>query len=114
MEHMEALVISTKHVRKETGTMLDVSDASDVSGFPRFVGCYGWIVFVSEPGSVITEDGYPDLLACLEWARAQGYDWLRFDGDADTVDALPTYEWDDAETLDMVCDPQDRDHSMNG
>ena len=94
------LDISTSHVSEKTAQLLEEMgiDAELVGDRPRLIthrkGDYGWLVYVPSEHSGETDPGFPsDLRACMEHARSLECDWIMFDRDGVTIDALPTYEW---------------------
>jgi len=103
---MRAPVICTNHVDQVTMKVLSDCDAGNDNDFDLTVIPYPEGVMVRVPGSWVCrgqgaddEEGPEEgvmpeaLLACLKWAGAHGFDWLRFDRDADEVDGLPTFDW---------------------
>ncbi|CAB4892370.1 unannotated protein [freshwater metagenome] len=60
---------------------------------------YGWWVWVP-PARVVDGDEReelraeaPCLLNLIDYARAQGCDYLRLDADGAAIDGLPTFQW---------------------
>lgn len=53
----------------------------------------GFFISVNMLGDLDDSDDYPNLTACVEFARAHDFTWLRFDQDSDTIEELPSYEW---------------------
>lgn len=53
---------------------------------------YCWKAAEVSPYHAGPED-WPGLMAVAAWAEGRGYDWVRFDRDADTVPGLPRWEW---------------------
>jgi hypothetical protein len=54
---------------------------------------HGFIVYAHDERA---SDGFDDLWAVLQFARAQGCDYVMFDADASTLPeaaGLPTWEW---------------------
>ena len=95
------LDISTAHVSEETAGKLGDALQQWLETAPfiaytksRHNDEYGWWVYVpSEPGREM-EPGFPaDLKTCMEHARSLGCDWIMFDRDGVTIDALPDYDW---------------------
>jgi hypothetical protein len=86
------MVISTTHIKRETGDWLDRSKvyASEHE--------YGWFVWVDE--DVVKNNGedgsgeeWPaDLVACLRHAHENECTWLNLDRDGNIGD-LPKYDW---------------------
>lgn len=86
---MEAAVISTGHLTKETMNAL-VEDAFSLRVIPYREGA-----FVHFDADFLDMKVLPeDLRACIEWGLNNEFSWLRFDADGDEVDELPFYEWE--------------------
>ena len=51
------------------------------------------VVSAAERGELIEPELPPDLLNAICWAKANGYDWIRFDEDGDAVPNLKIYPW---------------------
>lgn len=89
------LVISTSHIRPSTADLLD-------QWAPMLPECrplgvaeagHGWFV-LTDPLEGEERDMIPsELWKAIAFARAQGCRWLLLDRDADTVDALETFDW---------------------
>lgn len=92
---MQAPVLSTGHLTQATMERL-----SQNSTIGLYVIAYdgGAFVFCSDAsllhGAAGDDKAPDDLAACLRWAMDRGYEWIRFDADGSTVEALPTYQWD--------------------
>lgn len=94
MTMMKMLQISTAHVTEETMNAIRAdTDPLIPSGS---VGLYGAVIWV--PPDVAEDavgyDEWPkDLVACLDYARSQGADYLMLDSYANSVEALPIFDW---------------------
>ncbi|MBA4090261.1 MAG: hypothetical protein C0494_06680 [Sphingobium sp.] len=89
------LVISTSHIQPSTADLLDQWAPMSPENRPLGVAeaCYGWFV-LTDPLDGEERDMIPsELWSAIEYARAQGCRWLLLDRDADTVDALETFDW---------------------
>lgn len=86
METETMPVISTGHVSKKTDYLLSTGE---IRTYMR--GPYGWILYVHPDQDL--EPGYwpEELAAVADWARKQGFEYVLFDRDADTVEGLPIY-----------------------
>jgi len=85
---MQVLDISTGHLSRPTVDILDKHASKwPVAGWS---GIHGWIIYVHDERP---DDCPDDLWACIEYARAHGAGYVRFDADADRVDELPYHEW---------------------
>lgn len=85
---MSVLDISTGHLSPETVTILDKHASKwPVAGWS---GVHGWIIYAHDERP---DDCPDDLWRCIEYARAHGAGYVRFDSDADRVDDLPWHEW---------------------
>ena len=82
-EIAKMLVLSTAHVTRETAEWLN----TETVGYRK--GDYGWIIYTDADPDELA----PELVACLEFAKAQGCEWIMFDCDADKIDSLETFEW---------------------
>jgi hypothetical protein len=88
-ETSRVLVISTAHVTAETGALFDNTPQW---GPACMTWVHGWMVWADTDAEDWSE-GAPELLHVLRSAHAAGFDWVRFDCDADAVEGLPTWEW---------------------
>lgn len=91
MEIRKILVLSTAHVREETGRMLDNTDHElwPVSGGPY--GDVGWFVYAHDED---VDGNIPEeMMAVFEFARANGCDNVLFDCDAEVIDDLSHWDW---------------------
>lgn len=80
-------VISTAHLREETYARL----LGEIAWGRRAGAISGeqcW-VFVGEN----TNDEGCELHGVCAWAREEGYEYVRFDGNGDRIESLPTYNW---------------------
>lgn len=78
------LDISTRHISPET---------LNGGSVHHHIADYEAGAFFYVPDE-IDEDCPRDLGKVLEYAKTNGCSIVRFDGDADTVDTLPFYEWE--------------------
>lgn len=93
MQIDKMLILSTAHISEIE--MQRISD-DEAPGFVVYPNDYGAFVLVDRyPGySEATEpDTMPRLSAVAGYARGNGCNWIKLDADADTVDALPTFDW---------------------
>jgi hypothetical protein len=95
VETMEVLVLSTQHLTMQESEV----PAKDWPSL-CFESCYGWVCYVGDTvaamsGSVVahTPEAWPGFVASAVLAQALGYDWVRFDRDADAHPLLPVWEW---------------------
>ena len=88
------VVISTSHVSDKTAKLLDYTKAHQ---WPCRGGPYrefGWFVYAQPENERAGRDAVPDdLFAVMQWAQANGFDYILFDCDAEAVDELATYDW---------------------
>lgn len=80
--------ISTGHLTEETmqGIIMDVACGARYGAtYPE--GVWLWISDERD------EDEPQSLLAVQDWARAEGFSWVRIDADGDRVPELPFYVW---------------------
>jgi len=88
-EQSRVLVIATSHVTAETAARFDDTPQW---GPACLTWQHGWMVYADTDGEDWSDDA-PELLHLLRSAKASGFDWVRFDCDADTLAGFPTWEW---------------------
>lgn len=89
---MVAPLISTAHITEDTNNWADELSLLDRNNYMIIPMLYGFMVYVGEDES--ESKNFPeDLQAVLAWARTRGFQWVRLDRDADTVEELNTYDW---------------------
>lgn len=94
-EIFKTLVLSTSHVTEATAKRLNAqglaaSPAADaIDGYLCDWSIYGWLYYCHD----LDEATPAELLACADFARAQGCDFIRFDCDGPVLDALDSWEW---------------------
>lgn len=91
LEVMRALVCSTAHLTEAEGQ----TDAPEIP-LPAMGWEHGYCVYVKDWESVIDDEEkaeWPGLCATAAFAVARGFEWVRFDCDAEEIDELPKYEW---------------------
>ena len=95
MEFGRYLVLSTSHVSLKTAERLDAWAALERSLRPLAVASTheGWFVTSREIPEPYRQEVPQELLEAMRFARHLGCDYLLFDCDADTVDALPVFPW---------------------
>lgn len=110
VQHM--LVLATNHITRETARELEKGDASDEIG-GLLTWQYGWVIWV-DVGAY--DEKFPDLDACMQLARDNGCQWVRFDCDVDPLSSLPVFEWpeDDNETDECSCTHDAVAHNEHG
>lgn len=91
LEISHILAMSTAHISPETARLMDMDAihagfySADESGY--LILTVGWENYSDVmPG---------DLKACVKFAAGHDCDWLCLDGDAETVEGLPVYEWEE-------------------
>lgn len=102
------VVLSTGHLSGATINLLDVTpvDRWPCSGGPIPYGYYIWAPEDADEDREIPAD----LAQVLLWARRQGFDYVQFDGDEETIDELPAFDHADVMTRDQLAAAiQDRD-----
>ena len=95
------LDLSTAHV---TGATAEFLSETPPAHWPVYGGNleHGWFLCATMPEG---DDALPpELCAVVRHARAADCDYVLFDGDAETVDELPTFEWDEPRTLDKIAE----------
>ncbi len=78
-------VISTGHITQDEAQALTEGGAQDLNGMQREEG---WMLSTRR-----APEGYACLSYVLGYLKAQGFDWVLFDRDAECVPDLPTFEW---------------------
>ena len=96
-------VLSTAHIKPETSNWLKQHTRRGqamvitVAEYPEgyFIGPLQGIDELGKAELRLTYFGVPeDLLNLLVWAARKGYYWVRLDCAGDTVEELPTFEWE--------------------
>ncbi|MCR9254745.1 MAG: hypothetical protein NXI16_01465 [Alphaproteobacteria bacterium] len=86
---------STSHISPDTADALE-QEANGIeatmNASPVMAGPHGYFVHVSGLSFTPTPD---DLKAVLDFAKAQGADYVLFDSEAPEIEGLPTYEWEE-------------------
>ena len=77
-------VLRSEHLKPETTVWLTNTSEILVAAYDQ-----GFFVFVGPE----CKNSPRDMLTVADWAREQGFEWLRFDAAGDTVEALPLYDW---------------------
>lgn len=89
---VKTICLSTGHITRATDQWLEANQCPTA----MLKWDWGYWLWVMDR----TESGYDelphDLRACMDFARARGAEWLRFDADEviDEADLLPVYDWD--------------------
>lgn len=81
-------IISTGHVSEETANAIYDGGLGDL-----MKSVYGWIIWVCPDAEIDPYEWPQDLATVVDWAREQGYMYVMFDRDADTIEGLPIYDW---------------------
>ena len=98
LEIIKMLTLSTAHISYDTATKLDAAVSHE-----QFESCtvyskdnYGWFIYIDADAFAESKEDIPaDLLACIELALAVDCAVLCLDADANDVDELPCYDWDE-------------------
>ena len=78
------ICLSTLHITRDTCDNL----VGNTPGMPiHYPNEYGAFVAVSS-----SQRGPKDLAEVLDWAKANGIAWVKFDPDGSVIDDLPVYE----------------------
>ncbi len=81
-EHIESmLIMSTAHLCALDREYLDSGKGIVIEN------SYGWIVYTKQ-------DTPPGLMPLLDFAKAQGCLWIKFDADGPTFDEFPIFDWE--------------------
>ena len=92
------LLVSTAHVTEATRLSLDGLSPDDASvSFMAWE--YGWSIPTWQVDDDVAEQEAQDLIpaevvALLRFARAHGFQWVRFDPDADVLQPFLTFPWE--------------------
>lgn len=89
VELMQVAVVSTKHLSQDEA----LRNRKD---WPThtFESEWGFIAHTALATWPVDESSrWPGLFAAAQWADAHGYDWVRFDPDAEEQPGLPTFDW---------------------
>lgn len=81
----KVLDISTAHISKETGRLLD---ECELDGGYYNIDTYGWLI-ACEDWDTLPDD----LLECIRYAQRHDCAYIRLDVDAEIISGLPTYDW---------------------
>ena len=89
LEICKMLTLSTAHITQETSEYIRREDVASFSSE------YGFIIYTTPYEEVENPNTYypADLRALVEFAKAQGCDYLRLDRDGKTLAQFPTYDW---------------------
>jgi len=89
------LDLSTAHLPQEQ--MQGIAEVDTVVLDRPEYGALVWVDHDDPDGqdAAVVESGFPDLVPVLKYARTFGGDlyWVQFDRDADSNDALPSWDW---------------------
>lgn len=89
-EIYKIIVISTAHITIDTFCGYLTGGAYPIS----YVNDDGFGKIVRVTDDDIEEDDYPaDLLACMAFAKDNGCDYIRFNGDGNVYEELSLYRW---------------------
>lgn len=88
MESHNMLALSTGHLTEETADELMTIDG--IIAYEK--GEFGFFVYVPDDDEEF-HDQPADIHECIEFAHNNGYDWIMFDRDVETINELPVYEW---------------------
>lgn len=87
LETRSVVVLTTAHVSEATAQAL----SSGALGETVLATPYGWIVKARHRGAL--HNDLRDLEAICEWAVKNGFDWIEFDRDAESIESLPVFDW---------------------
>lgn len=90
---LKVLELSTAHVSPDTATLLDRGAPVGTTYYELVCGA-GWLLLVPESDEALDNESLTkDIASIITYARGHGCRWVLFDGDADKVADLPTWEW---------------------
>lgn len=93
-EVMTALVASTAHVTAEENDMLCLQqDCPGENLSVAMEGDYGWTFYIGDGVSDYARGLSEGFAGAINYARSQGFDWLRLDSDAPSLPGVTTYVW---------------------
>lgn len=88
------LVISTAHIREETGKWLSQASNFSTNGLVIYKKSkYGFLILVLDEDDLESEEIPEDLLQVIKFAQSIECDWVMLDYDAPKICELQTYEW---------------------
>lgn len=85
-----ARISTTNLPRQEAEQISDLLRAHHITGQTLD---QGWLITTTQPLPDTVSASTPHLNYVLGFARAQGFDWVFFDFDAETVEELPQFLW---------------------
>ena len=88
LEIYKMLTISTAHITGPTAELLEELDAPAVYNKSE----HGWFIYLNNLNDNVSIP--EDLTQVIQFAKEKGIAILCLDCDADTVDDLPTYEYE--------------------
>lgn len=88
------VVISTTHLTNETARFLDSTESNEWPCVGGPYSEYGYFIHVSGKTNETARKGLPeDLVAIMQWADRESYQYLLLDRDGEQVEELPAYDW---------------------
>ena len=93
LEIEKSLIVSTAHISKEDGKLLD---AIDVGHLIVDKYSFGWRVLVGDDDLDITDISSKfsqGFIAAVIFTKTHGCEWLQLDSDGPEYECLGTYEW---------------------
>lgn len=84
------LVLSTAHITKATAGLFEMK--TDDIPIHHDKGEYGWVIPL-KTGVPLPHTIPADLRGVLAYAESLGASWVMLDRDAETIDALPSWNW---------------------
>ena len=90
---MSAPVISEGHLAEEVHeAMMETLPGEDFHGALCMIGSHGALVRCDDL-ELLPSDTPACLRNALEWAKGEGFEWVRFDTDGDVIPGLELFEW---------------------
>lgn len=90
---MQAPVISDGHLTEDVATtLMELLPGEELHGTICMIGGHGALVRCDDL-ELLPKDTPDCLRTVLEWAKGEGFEWVRFDEDGDLIPALPQYDW---------------------
>lgn len=96
LETRSVVVLTTAHVSEATAQALSSGTLPLLMRFCVLRNFEeGWLIDARRLAAFRHEKvpEFSDLLEICAWAVKNGFDWIEFDRDAESVESLPVYDW---------------------
>lgn len=90
---MQAPVISEGHLTEDVHeALMGTLPGEDFNGALCLIGGHGALVRCDDI-DLLSKGAPACLRKSLEWAKGEGFEWVRFDTDGDVIAALELHDW---------------------